>query len=236
MELEAVIKSMEANDGHVKSAAAQTPAVADNTNLKAALEKAAGTPARAQEVDAVQVLMKTASELAGTEKEAEVAHAALCGQAFADGAIAKLAAYDAQVQQVALQEAKVASYAAPPQMEAPMEPMSKIAAATVDVEDQDIAKFAAEAGYEHTMKLLEQEKQASGMSKFAESTMGMSDDEIVKLAAEAGYQDTLEKLAADYNAGHDDALQQVHDVAATEFLKGAAETEAMLNIIEQQQG
>jgi len=201
MELDAVIKAMEANDGQTKTAAEQPAAPVENTQLDAALEKAAGAPA--QEIDAVDVLMKTANELAGTEKEADISHAALCGQAFADGAIAKLAAYDAQVQRAALEEEKV----------------------------------AMAQGYQQPVAYPEEPKYypEQGMSKVAAESMEFSDDEVVKLAADAGYQATLEKVAEDYNAGHDAALQEVHDTAATEFLKGAAETETLLNMIEQQQ-
>lgn len=173
MLLNEIIRQMEDSEGQTKSAAA--PEEAPDVKLNKALEKAAGTANRtaAQDssVDAVDVLFKTANALAGTEKEAEVAHAALCGQAFADGAIAKFAAYDAQMQTV----------------------------------------------------------KTAGMS-----TQDMSDEALVKAAAEAGYQETLEKLSAEYQAGHDAALQDVHDQAATEFLKGAAEVEVMVNLVQQQ--
>ena len=184
MELDKVISQMEANEGQQKTAA-ETPAAdpVEYTELSAALEKAAGAPEpEGEEADAVAILMKQANELAGTEKEADIAHAALCGQAFADGAIAKFAAYDAQTRQMSTPEP------------APANPMSKVAAATE----------------------------------------GMPDEEVVKVAANAGYQVTLEKLAADYNAGHDAALQDVHDQASAEFLKGAAEAEILVNVAQQQ--
>ncbi len=181
MDLETTIERMEAEEGQMKSAAA-LPASPAKTNLDAALEKAAAAPAPAtpvvQEMDAVDALMKTANALAGTEKEADIAHAAICGQAFADGAISKLAAYDAQVQRA----------------------------------------------------VLETTKQAAAVGAPA----AQSDDDLIKAAAEQGYQDTLEKMSAEYQSGHDDALQQVHDQAATEFLKGAAEVEALVDIAAQQ--
>jgi len=172
MELDAIIKAMEANEGHVKSASAQATPSVDQSILNAALEKAAGAPpAPVAEVDAVQALLKTANELAGTEKEAEISHAAICGQAFADGAIAKFASYDAQVQQAEL--------SAPPVM----------------------AKQAADS------------------------------DEQLYAAAEYGYKLAHDKMAEEYEAGHDDALQQVHNAAATEFIKGASEVQVMVELL-----
>ena len=58
-------------------------------------------------------LTKIAAELIGGEKEAEVNHAALCGQAFADAAITKFASYDMQVKTAAANDAmyKEAAYA-----------------------------------------------------------------------------------------------------------------------------
>ncbi len=173
MELDAIISAMEANEGQTKTAAApQYPSI-DQSVLNAALEKAAGTPVPVAEVDAVQTLLKTANELAGTEKQAEVSHAAICGQAFADGAIAKFASYDAQVKQAEL--------AAPAQM------------------PKEAADF----------------------------------DGQLEAAAEYGYKLAHEKMAEDYNEGHNEALQQVHDVAATEFIKGASEVDVMVQLINQ---
>lgn len=173
MLLNEVINRMEQGEGQTKSAAA--PEEAPEAKLNKALEKAAGEetpPAEEAPVDAVETLFKTANALAGTEKEAELAHAALCGQAFADGAIAKFAAYDAQMQTVKTAQAP--------------------------------------------------------------AQQAMSDEALVKAAAEAGYQETLEKLSAEYEAGHNAALQDVHDQAASEFLKGAAEVEVMVNLAQQQ--
>ena len=174
MNLDAVIKAMEANEGHTKSAAAQPQPSEEKEKLVSALEKAAEVPAApVAELDAVAVLMKTANELAGTEKEAEVSHAAICGQAFADGAIAKFAAYDAQAKQAELSTVKSAEANAPA------------------TEDQ------------------------------------------LKEAAAIGYQAAMDKIAEDYEAGHNEALQQVHNTAAAEFIKGASEVEVMVQLINQ---
>ena len=175
MELKDIINQMEdGTAGQEKSASAPAAPANQQQSLDAALEKAAGAPpVQAEPVDAVAALMKTANELAGTEKEAEISHAAICGQAFADGAIAKFAAYDAQVQQ-------------------------------------------------------------AGVSKEA-SAEPQVDDELIKAAAEQGYKEAQEKLAGEYQAGHNEALQQVHDMAASEFIKGAAEVEVMVQMAEQAQ-
>jgi hypothetical protein len=172
MELDAVIKAMEANEqGQTKSAAAT-----DSSVVASAIEKAASAPpAPTADADAVHALLKTANELAGTEKEAEISHAALCGQAFADGAIAKFAAYDAQVQQAELQNNAYV--------------MPKVAA------DQEEQMYAA---------------------------------------AEYGYKLAHDKMAADYQEGHNEALRQVHDLAAAEFVKGAAEVTVLVDLLKQQ--
>ena len=173
MDLDAIISAMEANEGHTKSAAAQQPPSVNPSVLDNALEKAAHTQAPVAGVDAVQALLKTANELAGTEKQAEISHASICGQAFADGAIAKFASYDAQVHQAAAE-----------------------GSAGIPKEAGDI-------------------------------------DSQLEAAAEYGYKLAHDKMAEDYNEGHNEALQQVHDVAASEFIKGASEVDVMVQLINQ---
>ena len=170
MDLDTVIKAMEANEQ------GQTNVAAADEKLAAAVDKVASAPAAPaadNNVDAVQAVLKTANELAGAEKEAEISHAALCGQAFADGAIAKFAAYDAQVQQAQLK--------------------------------------------------------APALNKVAE----VSEDQLVA-AAEYGYKLAHDKMAEDYDAGHREALQHVHQSAMAEFVKGAAEVQVMVDLISRQ--
>jgi len=172
MELDAVIKAMESRDeGQTKSAAAE-----NTSRFAAAVEKAASAPSQSvADVDAVQALLKTANELAGTEKEAEISHAALCGQAFADGAIAKFAAYDTQVQKANMVQG---------------------------------APHMAKVSEDHEAQL--------------------------QAAAEYGYKLAHDKMAEEYNAGHSEALQQVHQIAAAEFIKGAAEVTVLVDLLRQQ--
>lgn len=203
MNLDEVIRSMETTSGVEKTAAQQTPN--PEAQLTAALEKAASAPTASlrNEGNVVGELLKMANQLAGTEKDAELAHMALCGQAFADSAITRFAEFDMLAQQ------HVKTAATP----------------VVSQPDEDaLVKHAAELGYNETMRkaALTQQPQNPEMEK-------LSEEDIVKIAAETGYQETLEKAAADYQAGQDQALQEVHDLAAQEFLKGAAETEIFLN-------
>ena len=219
MNLDQVIKDMEASSGLEKEAAAPNT----EADLTAALEKAATAPVAETSADSgnvVESLMKMATQMAGTEKEAEVAHMALCGQAFADAAVSRLEQWEGQ--------AKNAMAQAPQ------------AQAQPEINEEELVKAAAEFGYKETMEKVAAAQQKAETAdpeaeKLAEAVSRMSDDELVKVAAEAGYQETLEKVAADFKAGEDQALQEVHDTAATEFLKGAAETEKMLNFVQQQQ-
>jgi len=151
MQLDEILKRMETGEETTKTASA--PGADDSqAALDAALDKTAAPAEPAPESpDAVATLMKTANELAATEKEAELAHSHLLGQAFADGAIAKFAQFDAQVRDAVPQTG---------QAQAPVNP--------------------------------------------------------------------LQKMAAEYNQGHDAALQQVHDTAAEEFLKGAEEVNLLV--------
>ena len=196
MDLESILNQME-TQGQDKTAG-ELPQNVDaklQSALVDAVQKTAATVAPAPKVAAaspVDDLMKIAETLAGTEKEAELAHAALLGNMFGEAAIAKFAAYDAQV--------KIA--------------MSKEAATP----DEALLKEAVAYGY----NLAQQEKTAA------------SDDDLLKLAAQKGYEDTQEKIAREqYAAGHDQGLQDIHTAAMTEFMKGAAEVEMLVNLAAQ---
>lgn len=216
MNLDQVLEQMKASEPTIKTAAAPAP-VSNNALLDALHKTAAPASQPAGKGDAVDDLMKMASELAGTERELEIAHAAACGGAFADTAIAKFAAYDAQVASMPKQAAvydnsdelvKQAAEIGYADVVAELQGMNKQAS------DDEIVKQASEMGYADVVTELQ--KQAS-------------DDELVKQAAAVGYQDTQVKLAEEYKAGQEQALVDVHNVAVGEFLKGAAETELMVN-------
>jgi hypothetical protein len=94
--------------------------------------------------DPIEALFKVANELAGAEKEAEAAQAYICGAAFADGAIAKFAAYDAIVKEEAANQAIA------------LMQQEKTASDT-----QELEKVAMEQGYADAIALMQQEKTAS---------------------------------------------------------------------------
>jgi|GEM_PF-2494637 len=261
MDLDQVLEEMKVSETQTKVASSE-PAPASNPEEKPdALMDALSKTAKvdeppAESPDVVDDLMKMASELAGTEKEAEVAHAALLGQAFADAAISKFAAYDAQAAAVAAEQTppeppKVAA-AAPevPAPEAAPEPPAP------EETPEPSLKQAAAAGYEDALALIQaQQAEAApaapekvaeapqepaapadpAQPDIAEFLKSASDEEVAQAAAQAGYSDTVAKLANEYQAGHDQAMQEVHDVAAGEFLKGAAEAEHIVNVARQQQ-
>jgi hypothetical protein len=206
MDLNSVLKAME--DGQTKTAAENTPvATAEAGALASALEKAAQAIPSRDGGNPVDALMNMAENLAGAEKEAEVAFAAVCGQAFADAAISKFAAYDAQAQIVRAQAPRQGKEAG--------------------MSNEELAKIAAEGGYNAAMRVATQGSQ--------EKMAAAEENELVKLAATKGYEDTMEKAAADYQAGQQEALNEVHAVAYGEFLKGAAEAEVTLNGLRAQQ-
>lgn len=230
MNLEQVIETMNQVGGQEKTAEQQAPTT--ETELTAALEKVAGVPpapaAPQESDDVIGSLMKMASDLAGTEKDAELSHMAMCGQAFADAAINRFSQYDAMakramVEQTAILQPPIAS---PPAGSQP--PVAEKVAAPIPVAvpaDSEALKQAAAAGYNDA----QQHVQNAELEKLAQHASGLSDNDLAKLAAEIGYQETLEKVAVEYKAGEDKALQEVHDTAASEFLKGAAEAEILLN-------
>lgn len=197
MDLQQVIAQLEAQD-QTKTAAAVPPASVEarlQGALAETLEKTAASvnPPTAAD-DPVAGLMKMASELAGSEKEAELALANMLGQAFADGALAKFAAYDAQVKIAMAQQSSG-------------EPT------------EDLLKQAAEYGYNLAVQQMQEQQ-------------GSSNDLLMKQAAEAGYNAVVEKVAASqFEDGFNTEVANIHKVACGEFLKGAAETEMLLNAV-----
>lgn len=198
MDLSNVIAQLDAQEHQKTAAALASIDVRLQSVLAETLEKtAASVTPPAADNDPVPDLMKMASQLAGAEQETELALANMMGQAFADGAIAKFAAYDAQV---------------------------KIAMAQQDNYSQDeyLLKSAAEQGYADAVSLAQQ--------AYNEKLSSMNDESIVKMAAEQGYSDAMQKVAeAQYEDGFNTQVNEIHKIACGEFLKGAAETEMLLN-------
>lgn len=92
-------------------------------------------------------------------------------------------------------------------------------------------KLAAQQGYTAANYAMGEQKTAS-LSQEDVLT------EIVKMAeaGDADAQGYLQKLAAEeYTAGQEAALQDVHKIAAQEFLKGAAEVQVLVHLAQQQQ-
>lgn len=66
------------------------------------------------------------------------------------------------------------------------------------------------------------------VQKLAGQLENVPEDELRKMAAEAGYQGVMDKVAANYQVGHDAAIQEVGNLAYGEYMKGAAEASEML--------
>lgn len=200
MDLDKVIAQLESQDRQKTASAPLSVDARLQSVLAETLEKTAAsvTPPSAVE-DPVAGLMKMASELAGVEKESELALANMLGQAFADGAIAKFASYDAQVKIAMAQQEN-------------------------DGQEEYLLKSAADQGYADAMQMVQQAQQ--------DKLAGMDDESLVKMAAEQGYSDAMQKIAeVQYEDGYNNQVQEIHKVACQEFLRGAAETEMLLNSV-----
>jgi hypothetical protein len=234
MNFESLLQQIE-NPGTEKTAGAPPAEGGKDTALqqalKATLEKVGSQSSPAAESasgDPIDDLMKLAGDMAQTEKDAEILHAAKMGRAFADACQESLAAADAKCASVGIEAAA-----------APIMPALPILSGNADVEA--LTKQAAEQGYQDTQERLFVEKVATvdnpGMhdALIKEATDAGREDLLVKAAAEVGYRETHEKIAAtQFALGQEDALQEVHNVLTQEFLKGAAEVQLMVELAKQQ--
>jgi hypothetical protein len=226
MNFDTLLETLE-NSGTEKTAAAQStqgPDRALQAALQSTLAKSASisgpSPLASSPIDDLE---KLAEEIAGTEKEAEVIHAANMGRAFADAAI----------NEFSVANAKVAQF----QAQMPVAPIAP--AAPVDGEVDNAIKLAAEIGYSDAKEAVAEtvftEKLASASSSYEKDELikiaaqAGREDLLIKSAAEKGYQDTQVKIAeAQYTQGENDALREVHKVASDEFLKGAQEANILI--------
>jgi len=193
--------------------------------LRQTLDKTASATAAPTQSNPIDDLEKLAEDLASTEKDAEVIHAASMGRAFADAAIEQFAAADAKVAQVQAQQPALA----------PMAVAEGPAPGDVD----NAMKLAAEIGYSDAQNAVAetafQEKIASATPQEADELIKMAqqvgrEDLLVKAAADQGYRDTQEKVAAvQYAQGENDALEEIHKVASDEFIKGAQEANILVD-------
>lgn len=133
MDLTSILNQMSPNDDHTKTASEQPADNGSHSELAAALEKVAGTIPAAPAADdsPINGLVKMAHSLAQSEEARDVAHAAQCGAAFADAAVAKFAAFEAQAQAEVARNGGALKQASAPVQGLSAEDVQKIAAATV---------------------------------------------------------------------------------------------------------
>lgn len=222
MNFDTLLQTLE-DGGTEKTAAApkaQGPNKALKEALKQTLDKSASTnyttPSSSNPIDDLE---KLAEEIANTEKDAEIIHAANMGRAFADAALEQLSATEAKFAQF---ETRATTPAISP---------------SGDVDN--VVKLAAEQGYADAQNLLVesafQEKVAYASPRERTQLMKVAqeagrEDLIIKTATAQGYQDTQEKIAAvHYAQGEESALQDVHKLASAEFIKGAQEANILID-------
>ena len=234
MNFDKLLESLE-TEGQEKTAAAQQP-LSPNTALKTALQKtldkSASAPAQTPPTsNPVDDLEKLAESLAETEKEAEIIQAANMGRAFADALLDQVSAADAKLAQV---QAQIPA----PQVAPAVQP--------TQAEVDNAVKLAAEQGYADAQNAITEalftEKVANAQTVEEQADLikvaqeAGREDLLVKAAAEQGYKDAQEKIAeTQYAQGEEDALKEVHDLAAGEFLKGAQEVQVLVEKARQQQ-
>lgn len=201
MELAQLLNQMDHGVASEKTAS-ESGAVSDDDALKTSLAETLDKTAQEAENVAsassnpVDDLKKIAADLAGTEKDAEIEHAKALGLAFADAAINKFAAFEAELSSI--------SNKAEPEL-------------------QEALKVAAAQGYTDTAAVLQQ--QNPSIEQW-EKAANQGDPQA---------QAYLQKLAEDeFVAGQNQALEDVHSMAANEFMKGAMEVDALIKLMESQ--
>jgi len=224
MLVDKILDEIEAQEKTAAQAAPDPRQVAESqlsSALGETLSKVASQAAPAAG-DPVRDLFKMAEDVANAEKQGEVQQAALCGRAFAHAAINEFAAYDNAAKVAAAQ-----SYQPPTYEEA-----VKVAAS-----DDELVK-AAELGYQDAAIRIQQEAALQGQNKEAQMEVKLAsvniDDDVMEKMAQVGYTQTHEKIAAEqFNQGYDAAMGEVRDRAAEEFIKGAQEVDALMQMSQQ---
>jgi hypothetical protein len=171
MELARLIDQMQKGTVSEKTASVGNEKTPDES-LKQALGQSLDTATKTAEKtasanDPVSDLMKIAGQLAGSDMAQEVEQARMCGSAFAEAAINKLAAYEAALQQVALENQTAE------------------------------AKTAAEYGYQAASGVLAQRNQRAELEKAAAAGNPQAYAMLQKIAAEeytAGQNTALEEV------------------------------------------
>lgn len=223
MEFDKLLQTLEGADTEKTASAPEAtgPNKALQEALKKTLDKTASdatpNPPASNPIDDLE---KLAEEIAGTEKEAELIHAASMGRAFADAALEQFSATEGKL-------AQMQDMAAPLK---PVEPSQQ--------EVDNAVKLAADIGYSDAQNVVMesafQEKIASGSPEEVDELIKVAheegrDDLLVKAAADKGYIETQEKIAgAQYEQGAQEALADVHKLASDEFVKGAQEANVLI--------
>jgi hypothetical protein len=211
MEFGKLIESIQSGETE-KIAAAPAEETDAGKALEVALEKvAAAAPQQAAESgDPLTDLMKMASDMAGTEKEVEVKHAALLGHTFADAAIGTWAAYDAE--------------------------LTKNASESVTQVNEQV-KEAAIKGYQDTVAALATEQTPEKVAgtedvetlvKQAEA-QGYSREDVYTALNELSTKTAEEQ----FTMGQQTAVDEVYTTVYNEFLKGAAVAANVLEVAPQ---
>jgi hypothetical protein len=209
MEFGKLIDTLGTGEAQEKTASAPEEETGTEQALEAALEKvAAQAPAPAASGDPVEDLMKVASDLAGVEKEAEIQHAALLGQAFADAALGTWSAYDADLRK---QASETAAGVNEQVKSAALEGYYQTVAALQNQEQPATEKVATNEEIEALVK------QAEAQGYTREQTLQAIQELSTKTAAEQ------------FEMGQDLAMNEAYATAYGEFMKGASVT---YNILE----
>jgi hypothetical protein len=220
MDLQTILNQVEQErTGSVKTASAPAPQV---TNTQPATQN-----------NAVDDLLKIAAELSGAEKQAELAHASMMGQAMADAIITRFGSYEGEM-------AKVAS-AAGGYSESDVEEATRIGYnAGIEAGIQKAAEYLDSLEQGHAPANSDMQKQAeyeeylqSGAEKLAAASEALSPEDLVKFAQQENLMPVLEKLAEEYESGYKEAEDKIASELQEEFLKGAAETEIMIELLKQ---
>jgi len=211
MQFGKLIESLQAGETE-KTAAAPAEETDAGKALEAALQKVA-TSAPQQDADSgdpLADLMKIAADLAGTEKEGEIKHAAILGHTFADAALGTWAAYDAELRKTASESATQIN--------------EQVKSAALQGYQDTVAALAADQPQEKVADTQEIET----LVKQAEA-QGYSREDVYTALNELNTKTAEEQFAM----GQQAAVDEVYTAVYNEFMKGAAVAANVLEIARQ---
>ena len=206
-----LIESLQSSETE-KTAAAPVEETDAGKALEAALQKvAASTPQQSTgSGDPLTDLMKIAADLAGTEKEGEIKHAAILGHTFADAALGTWAAYDAELSKTASESATHIN--------------EQVKSAALQGYQDTVAALAANQSHEKVADTEEVET----LVKQAEA-QGYSREDVYAALNELNTKTAEDQFAM----GQQAAVDEVYTAVYNEFLKGAAVAANVLEIARQ---